>query len=365
MNSNMRISIVFLLFNLLISTISPSAYGQDRYIHLTGTSGNGQTASADLIITGQKVSGFFHPGLTAPISVKGELINQDSLILYQQSSDKILITGLLNAEDGMKGKRSDGNNAHALELSESYPAGTHKLNVLEVSSIQPLVETPDSPFAVFESCVVIPDESAGKEIADKFKSLVYTNLFRAKTAVDFKTMLQNEQVAFFDQYRSNNIDINTKENYPLLNWEKRKLMDVVFNASNIVSLQFEDFTYTGGSAALQITRYLVVDVSNGTQIQLSDIITKEHQSELGKRIRNEIYQNLRLQPSALLTAHGFFNEEVFASKNFYITASGIGFHYNTYELAGQENGPIRVFLSFDKLDGLLIESDIVKRVGSK
>lgn len=346
-------SIVFLLLNLLFSTVSPSVYGQDRYLHLTGSIENEQKISADLIITGQKVSGFFHHGLTSPIAVKGELINQDSLVLYKDLSDKVLITASLNADGKITGKWTDGKNAQTLELSESYPPGSHKFKVLEVSSIQSLVEAPDSPFAVFESNMLIPDESINKNIADKFKSLVYTNLFRTKTAMDFKTMLQNEQSTFFDQYRSNNIDINTKENYPLLNWEKRKLMDVVYNAANITSLHFEDYTYTGGSAALKITRYLVVDVSKGTQIQLSDLIAKEQESELGKILRDEICRNLQLDPSINLTEYGFFSDEVYASSNFYITATGLGFHYNTYELANQETGAVSVFLSFDKLEGLL------------
>ena len=122
--SNMRISIVFLLLNLLISTVSSSVYGQDRYIHLTGSSGKVQTVSADLIITGQKVSGFFHPGLSSPIAVKGELINQDSLILYQGLSDKIFIAASLNADGEVKGTWSDNNKIKPLELSETYPADT-------------------------------------------------------------------------------------------------------------------------------------------------------------------------------------------------------------------------------------------------
>ena len=363
--SNMRISIVFLFLNLLISTVPSSVYGQDRYIHLTGSSGKVQTVSADLIITGQKVSGFFHSGLTAPIAVKGELINQDSLILYQGLSDKIFIAASLNADGEVKGTWSDNNKIKPLELSETYPAGTHKFRVLEVSSIQPLVEAPDSPFAVFESRAVIPEESMDKYIADKFKSLVYSNLFRTKSAVDFNTMLQNEQSIYFDQYRTKNIDINTKENYPLLNWEKRKLMDVVFNAADITSLHFEDYTYTGGSAALKITRYLVVDVSNGRQIQLTDLVAKEQESELGKILRNEICRNLHLDASVKLTDYGFFSDEVYASTSFYITAAGIGFHYNTYELANQEIGAVSVFLSFEQLEGLLSETDILKRVVAK
>lgn len=353
MNSNMRISLVFLLLNLLFSTFSPSVYGQDRYLHLMGSIENDQKISADLIITGQKVSGFFHQGLTSPLFVKGELINKDSLVLYQDLSDKVLVTANLSSVGKMTGEWTDGNNASVLELSESYPTGSHKFKVLEVSSIQSLVEAPDSPFAVFESCVVIPEESLDKTIPDKYKSLVYSKLFRSKAAVDFKTMLQNEQSTFFDQYRSNNIDINTKENYPLLNWEKRKLMDVVYNAANITSLHFEDYTYTGGSAALKITRYLVVDVSKGTQIQFSDLIAKEQESELGKILRNEICQDLHLDPSVKLTDYGFFSDDVYASSNFYITDAGIGFHYNTYELANQETGPISVFLSFDKLEEII------------
>lgn len=358
----MRISIISLLFHLLISTLSPSVYGQERYLHLTGSIENNQNISADLTIAGQKVSGFFHPGLNSPIAVKGELINQDSLVLYKDLSDKVLLKAQLSGDGQIKGIWSDGDNQHALNLSESYPAGTHKFKVLDVSSIQSLADIPNSPFAVFESSVVIPDESMDKGIAEKFKSIVYSNLFRVKTTVDFKTMLLNEQSAYIDQYRTRNVDINTQENYPHLNWEKRKLMDVVFNASDIVSLRFKDYTYTGGNAALQITRYLVVDISNGNQIQLSDFISTENQTILGKILRDEICRNLQLDSSTPLTNYGFFSDEVYASTNFYITSAGIGFHYNTYELANQEIGPISVFISYDKLKGLLQEDGVIKRV---
>ena len=361
----MRISIVFLLFHLFISFVSPSVYGQDRYLHLTGSFENGDPVSADFILAGQKISGFLHNGFPDPVAVYGEVLSGDSLQLSVKFSDKPLIVATLSMDGQMTGTWTVNGVSRSFQLSETYLPGSQKFQMQSVSSIQPLTDAPGSPFAVFESTAVIPEESMGKAIADKFQSLIYTTLFRAKTAVDFKTMLQNEQSAFFDQYRSKNIDINTKENYPLLNWEKRKLMDVVFNASDIVSLQFEDYTYTGGTAALQITRYLVVDASNGKQIQLSDLISEENQAELGKRLRNEICQNLHMQTTVQLTDYGFFTDEVFASGNFYITSTGIGFHYNTYELAGQETGAVSVFLSFDKLKGLLGESDIIKRVASK
>lgn len=365
MKIKMRISFILILLVFLSSGVFSPLSAQEKYLHLIGRAEESHAVSADLTIIGQKVSGFFHPGLESPVAVKGELLNQDSMVLYQHLHEKPLVTARLNDDGKMRGIWANESNVYPLELSESYPSGTNPFQVLVVSSIQALVDAPDSPFAVFESSIIIPDKTMGKGIADKFQSLVYNALFHAKTVIDPKTMLQNEQSAYFDQYRSKNIDINSKENYPLLNWEKRKLMSVVFNAADVVSLHFQDYTYTGGGAALEISRYLVFDVNSGKQISIRDLIPAENQPKLSKKIKEAICRKSELDASTSLMDNGFFSDEVFVSENFYITGSGIGFHYNTYELAGQETGPLSIFLSFDSLHELLGESDIFERIAAK
>ena len=148
----------------------------------------------------------------------------------------------------------------------------------------------------------------------------------------------------------------------MLNWEKRKVTSVVYNVLDIVSLHYQDYTYTGGGAALEITRYLVFDFSSGKQIKLSDLIPSENQPKLSQKIKEAICRKFELDPSARLTDNGFFSDEVFVPENFYLTGYGIGFHYNTYELAGQETGPVSVFLSFDKINGLVAQSELFKRL---
>lgn len=358
----MKIPLILILLAFLSSGIFSPLGAQEKYIHLIGHAEKNQALSADLSIIGQKVSGFVHPGLASPLAVKGEFIEPDSLVLYQHSSDKPLITARLNADGLMKGTLEEGNNLRPLELSASYPTSTHPFQLFAISSIQPLIEAPDSPFAVFEASIIIPDETMDNRIVEEFQSLVYINLFRTKTTMDSKTMLQNEQSAYFDQYRSKNIDINTTENYPMLNWEKRKVTSVVYNASDIVSLQYQDYTYTGGGAALEISRYMVFDFSSGKQIRILDIIPVENQPKISQQIREAICRKFELDPSARLTDDGFFSDEVFIPENLYITGYGIGFHYNTYELAGQETGPVSVFLSFDKIKGLVAPSELFKRL---
>lgn len=361
----MKVPKILTLFAFLTFYAFSTLVAQEKYVHLMGSTEKNLAVSVDLIINGQKASGFLHTGLESPIAVNGELIDSDSLVLYRELTDKILITYRLDANGKITGKWSDENDSQTIELSESYPEGTQQFMVSAVSSVQPLVDATDSPIAVFNSCIVIPEKSLNKNIADKFQALLYSNFFRTSTVLDSKTMLQNEQSAYFDQYRSKNIDINSPENYPMLNWEKRKVTSIVYNASDIVSLQYQDYTYTGGSAALEISRYLVFDFSSDNQIKLQDLIPEENQSKVSKKIKEAICLNLNLDTSTNLKNNGFFSNEVFVSDNFYLTGYGIGFHYNTYELAGQETGPISVFLPFDSLQGLLSESDIFERITAK
>lgn len=362
MTNNFRITAVF---SVLMFLIALQSLGQNRYLHLRGSIESEEKVSADLVIAGEKVYGFIqnHFNREAPVGVSGSLLEGGIINLIDKTTDNELIAATMTENGLITGKwKNNSGEERPFEMTVVNADENVQFNVSAVSSMQSLVETPDSPIAVFESSVLSPSNPQNKSVHENFMTLIYKELYKSSDITDPMVMLKSHENTFFEQYRMSNTDINTKENYQFLNWEKRKILSVVFNESDLVSLNFQDYTYTGGASGLEMNRYLVFDFTKGTKIGIFDIVQNEKENTLSELIKSEISRKLNIDPSGQLTDYGFFSNDVFVTSNFCLTSYGIVFHYNTYELAGQETGPLSVYLPFNNLMEVLIKEGIIERI---
>lgn len=354
-----------LFLSIFMTLFMISAYGQNRYLHLTGSIESEEKVSADLVIAGEKVYGFIQNHFTreAPVGVSGSLLEGGIINLIDKTTDNELIAATMTENGLITGKwKNNSGEERPFEMTVENADENVQFNVSAVSSMQSLVETPDSPIAVFESSVLSSSNPQNKSVHENFMTLIYKELYKSSDITDPMVMLKSHENTFFEQYRMSNTDINTKENYQFLNWEKRKILSVVFNESDLVSLNFQDYTYTGGASGLEMNRYLVFDFAKGTKIGIFDIVQNEKENTLSELIKSEISRKLNIDPSGQLTDYGFFSNDVFVTSNFCLTSYGIVFHYNTYELAGQETGPLSVYLPFNYLMEVLIKEGIIERI---
>lgn len=339
-------------------------FSQDKYVHLRGGIDSEEPVSADLIFMGKKVFGTMRNHYTReiPVIVHGEFTQEGKLLITEKSEENLMISGILSANLVFNGTwRDDNDELREFEISAYYPEGTHKFEVFSLSSVKPLSDSPDSPVAAFEICILLPtnemDENIRKNLTKAISDLVKTNFI-----ADPDTELQKQEALFYDQYRLANTDISTPENYPYLNWQKRKLLSLVLNRADLISFYLQDYTYSGGEMSLDISRYLVYDLKTDKKISINDLIIEDKFPELSVLLRKELCNMLGISEEDSLTALGFFSDEVFPSTNFFLTSSGIGFHYNAYELAGQETGPVSIYLTFDEMQDILISNSPAKRL---
>lgn len=362
MTNNFRITAVF---SVLMFLIALQSLGQNRYLHLRGSIESEEKVSADLVIAGEKVYGFIQNHFTreAPVGVSGSLLEGGIINLIDKTTDNELIAATMTENGLITGKwKNNSGEERPFEMTVVNADENVQFNVSAVSSMQSLVETPDSPIAVFESSVLSPSNPQNKSVHENFMTLIYKEFYKSSDITDPMVLLKSHENTFFEKYRMSNTDINTKENYQFLNWEKRRILSIVLNESDLVGFNFRDYTYTGGTSGLEINKYLVFDFSKGSRVSIYDIVQKEKEAELKNLIRAELCRNLSIDPSDLLTNHGFFDNDVYVTANFTLTYYGIVFQYNTYELAGQETGPVSVFLSFDNLKEVILREGIIERI---
>ena len=195
-----------------------------------------------------------------------------------------------------------------------------------------------------------------KKIALNINNAVFSRFFGTRETKNPDALFRELETRYFNLYRTNNTGINSTGNLQFLNWEKRKNMLVMFNESYITTMSFRDYAYTGGDFGLNMEKYLVFDIRTGRDLKLADIFAPGFYDKIGLIITNRIKENLKIGESESLSNYGFFADKAEPTENFYVNTAGIGFHYNTYEIAGKETGPLLVFIPFSELTPLLISS---------
>lgn len=344
--------------------ISANGFTQDRYIRFSGEAGNSDAVSVNLIFTENSVTGtIIRPSkYEIPVKVYGELFKDNSLVLLDEYSADTIITGSFSEELTFDGFwKNNTNNQETLTFKASKSDEYQQFKVFSQSSVRPLNDSPDSPVAAFDMVLAMPASEDNIEVDFRLNKII-EELLKIETSGNISYTIKNQEDSFFERYQAANASRSTPENYPLLNWQKRVRLFPIFNENNFVSLYMQDYNYTGGDVSLDISRFLVFDLQKAEKITLSSLILEEKSTALSEKLRKKLCKMLDLGNEISLKEQGFFSDEVFPSANFYLSDSGIGFHYNTYELAGQERGPLTIFLTWKELEGILDTNGPVKRL---
>lgn len=142
------------------------------------------------------------------------------------------------------------------------------------------------------------------------------------------------------------------------NWEQSKKIEVIFLNENILSLQDNEDSYTGGVHSFTYKRLVSLDLNTGKILKLSDILkgsktkNKRQSQQKLKKIAEHYFRQLHtLSKSTDLAQAGFeFERNQFSlSKNFSVLKQGIVFYYNRDEIAAYIVGTTRLFIPYEAL----------------
>jgi hypothetical protein len=102
-------------------------------------------------------------------------------------------------------------------------------------------------------------------------------------------------------------------------------------------------SYTGGAHGLSSTDYHVFDRETARFVTLSDI-AGNNEKALHEAVVEALRKKFELAEGEGLTAARFFKDDIELTENFFLSADGIGFHWNVYELAPYVFGAIEVIV---------------------
>ena len=199
----------------------------------------------------------------------------------------------------------------------------------------------------FENEIV--KEKINKSIADLFSQ----DILGGTKSNDFEMMMKG----FIEEYES----IITEFPESLQSWFIERTGEVKLNKENIFSIDYMEYSYTGGAHPNTYVTFKNFNLSNGDEIGLDEIISADKQNELTKIAEAEFRKIKELTPEADLGQAGFWfeNDKFYLNDNFLITDTSLVFYYNNYEITAYAFGPTELEILYTKIKILFNENSLL------
>lgn len=262
------------------------------------------------------------------------------------------INGIWNLSDG---------NTLAINLTEEYPDGSLPFEVHYLHSEEKLFkDSSNSPIAEIELTFLYPAVNNSPN-TDKIEEHI-SNLFFGKDedSKNADTMLTHYEKEYYDKYRN----YNTERYMPgaSFNWQSIMSMNVLNNSNHILSMELLKYAYTGGAHGMTNISYCNIDLDTGNTLSYSDIFNPDSDSLLGIILTRSLYTDREIPHDISLKEAGYFVDSILPNDNFFVNADGIGFTYNTYEIAPYASGQTTILLKFNEILPLMLEGNSVYKI---
>lgn len=363
----MNIRVISIICFLILSSISFSQNNSDDkkyYKRYQGNIGENINVTANIVRLYDNISGnyiyYFYDennelyyGNT--IELSGDIDSYDSLKLREFGSEEYTFLGLVNDDQYNGVWNADTDKLIDFEMSEYYPNGSLPFEIYYLKSEERLDKAKDdSPIAEIELTLIYPTGKYFQPyIADSVKAIIANSYFGdGFELVKPQTMLENFEQEYFNHYSELSNSGNDKEG-PQFSWEKMINMSVIYNSNYLLCTEYLRYAYAGGAHGMTNLSYDIINLDLGLKLNYEDIFIDDIDSILTEVLTDQVRLDYQIPDEVSLKEAGFFVEEVEPNKNLFVDAGGIGFVYNSYEIAPYSRGATRVLLNFDLIRHLI------------
>ncbi len=350
----------FTVYQLFTLTVSHAGVSNTFYAHYVGTLNDNQNVDVNIQKSNDTIIGNYWKELAIiPIRLRGNMKNKFDFELFEFDINGNQ-TGSFEGTFDISGKVSGTwyNTDRTLEMPFEWIENTEKLikfEVFDINRCNHFFENEDYPSITMWMQYVHPIEFQNAEVLTKLQ-IDFENFFFGKNAFrnHSKVNLSRLSDSIISNYRANETDFDTLDasNY-MWNWIVMRSIEIFQNSENMLAFSVNEYNYNGGGHGTGGTTFYTIDLQSGSHVLLTDIFEGSFYEKLGKLITSQLKINYEIPDFDPLTEAGFFQDNIDATENFYVTPAGIAFHYNPYEIASYANGEIEVFLTFEQLQDIL------------
>jgi len=200
----------------------------------------------------------------------------------------------------------------------------------------------------------LENEVVKEKINKSIAKLFSINESRASEIIDFN----EEMDGFIEEYESFIIEFPDA----FQSWFFERTGEVKLNKGNIFSIDYLEYSFTGGAHPNTLVVFKNFNLANGAEIKLDQIISSEKQKELTNITETEFRKLKDLTAEADLGQAGFWfeNNKFYLNDNFLISDSSLVFYYNSYEITAYAFGPTELEIPYSKIKPLIGENSLLK-----
>lgn len=182
----------------------------------------------------------------------------------------------------------------------------------------------------------------------------------AKPAPALAALWEQQRSSFFKDYQEDvtplltaaEADTASYRPAATLNYEAETSTYVLWNADNLLSVGFFNYSYSGGAHGNYATSVCSYDTRTGRALRFADIFRPGSELQLEKVLGKYARPALGLTAAEPLS-RALFTNSLPVTHNVYLTSGGAVFVYGPYGIASYAQGEIRIFVPFTALRPLL------------
>ena len=149
-----------------------------------------------------------------------------------------------------------------------------------------------------------------------------------------------------------------KDSSDRIEWVFERNMEVIENNKAYFTLLFSETSYAGGAHPNSFEFYKSFNTATGQPNRLEEMFTPMFETQLTKMAEGIFRAQKKITPTEDLEKAGYWfdnGEFKLPLKNYCLTANGLLFHYNSYEIAPYAEGSTTIVIPWDKLVKLMKE----------
>ncbi len=278
-------------------------------------------------------------------------------ILLQHGEDAVWAMTLSGRTLNGTWKRGDGTEQRPIHLKEQYPKGSVVLFAHWLQdSLALWPDRKQSPKAESSYGYLMPPDGHNQFLNDALREQI-TNAQDAHSPEPIEALLRREMDAYFAGYRKDNQDIqlNKEDGFSsaILNYTQDEMMQVRYNADDWLVTEINVSTYTGGAHGYSASSFSNIDLAQKKVWQLTEMVGDT--AALRPLLDDAAIAYFDLKPGMSLS-EALLVDDVYATMNVHVGASGLSFVYVPYEIAPYADGQVTLFIPYSRLVPLLTSS---------
>jgi hypothetical protein len=366
-----------LTFFLTVIFVNGQTKDDDKmyYSRLEGNIGTDINVTANIVrlfdqLTGNYQYRFIEDGdrmyFGKTIEVSGEINENDSALLKEFGRSEYAFQGIMKKGKYTGTWNAPDNKKLSFNLTEYYPNGSMEFDVHYLRSEGQLVDNEsDSPSAEIELTLIFPDDTyVNPTVTDSVKKFIAKGFFGAGFNVNKPdSMLVGFENEYLFNYKKQNENWHQKGSS--FNWEKVISMSVIYNTNYMLCLEYIKYAYSGGAHGMTNISYDIIYLDDGQLLTYSEVFKDDSDEALADLLTDQLRRDYSIPETINLKEAGFFVEKVNPNRNIYVNGSGVGFLYNSYEIAPYSQGATNIFLRWSQIKDLVKMGTPVYRMSQR